>query len=102
MHRYSEEEKQTHITLWQESGLSKLGYSKTIGITYKTFLRWCNRYVPSAKPRAETSQSFIPVSIPPQQRAPINEPIELQYPNGIILRLPIDCPIEKLKTLLLQ
>ena len=65
MNRYSEEEKQTHISLWQKSGLSKLGYSKELGITYKTFLHWCKRYTVSTElPQEVESRSFIPISIP--------------------------------------
>ena len=102
MNRYSEEEKQTHISLWQESGLSKLRYSKEIGITYKTFLHWCKRYtIDTELPQEVESQSFIPVSIPtPTFQNDDLAVIELEYPTGVIVRLPMSFPMDQLKALL--
>ena len=102
MNRYSEEEKQTHISLWQESGLSKLRYSKEIGITYKTFLHWCKRYtIGTDVPQEVESRSFIPISIPtPTLDGDDLALIELEYPTGVIVRLPMDFPMDQLKALL--
>ena len=102
MNRYSEEEKQTHISLWQESGLSKLRYSKELGITYKTFLQWCKRYTISQNlPQEVESRSFIPISIPtPTLQSNDSAMIELEYPTGVIVRLPMNFPMDQLKALL--
>ena len=102
INRYSEEEKQTHIFLWQESGLSKLGYSKEIGISYKTFLHWCKRYtINKDLPQEVESQSFIPISIPASTLKSYDSVmIELEYPTGVIVRLPMNFPMDKLKALL--
>ena len=102
MIRYSEEEKQTHISLWQESGLSKLRYSKELGITYKTFLHWCKRYpIGQDLPQEVESRSFIPISIPASAiDHKTSTMIELEYPTGVIVRLPMNFPVDQIKALL--
>ena len=103
MNRYSEEEKQTHISLWQESGLSKSRYSKELGINYTTFLDWCKRYpIGKELPQEVESKSFIPISIPsPTLQHDGSVMIELEYPTGVIVRLPMGFPMDQLKSLLI-
>lgn len=48
MARYSEEERDTHLELWRESGLSKQAYSKASGLNYKTFLKWSKSSIGSS------------------------------------------------------
>ena len=41
--RYSQEERQVHVELWRESGLSRAAYCRQSGLTYATFAQWVQR-----------------------------------------------------------
>ena len=39
--RYSRQERQAHIELWRESGLSKAAYCRSAGLPYHCLVSWC-------------------------------------------------------------
>lgn len=98
------EEKQTHITLWKESGLNKLEYCKQAGISYSAFCHWVHRYAPSLSPArkkgVKRKSTFIPIAVSEEKSIGISSPIEIRYPNGIHVLCPSGVDISVLKTLL--
>jgi hypothetical protein len=102
---YSKEEKQTHVELWSESGLSKREYSVESGIQYKMFLNWASRFgtkASSSKVRVQ-ADSFIPIEVDKLPESNINKgasTIEILYPNGIQLSCPVNIRVDQLKTIL--
>ncbi|MFM7023300.1 MAG: IS66 family insertion sequence element accessory protein TnpA [Flavobacteriales bacterium] len=107
MIRHSKEEKQTHISLWQESGLSKRAYSKEAGIKYRTFLLWIMSNEPSSKkckPKAKKVSSFIPIALSEETTMSAahsaSAQIEIRYPNGVHVLCPAGVDISVLKSLL--
>ncbi len=99
MIRYSEEEKQTHLALWQESGLSKRAYSIASGLKYRTFLRWFGMLsLSDALPQTKESDRFLSVSI--DEPKTFTESIEIHYPGGVIVKLPGTISLDRLKSLL--
>jgi len=80
---YSKEDKQTHVELWSESGLSKQEYS--IEIKYKTFLNWVYRFGTKPSPSKVSAESFIAIevdSLPKNSRDKYSSIIEILHPNG--------------------
>jgi len=41
--RYTPDERQAHLDLWRESGLSRAAYCRKAGLTYQTFVNWVRR-----------------------------------------------------------
>jgi len=97
MNRYSEEDRDTHLELWRESGLSKQAYSKASGINYKTILRWSKSTVSIPK---VSEEHFISMSLPEPETVLPSEPIEVYYPTGVVVKLPIGTSVSLLKDLL--
>lgn len=100
----SSEEKQTHITLWKESGLNKMEYCKQSGISYSAFCHWVHRYAPSLSPArkkgVKRKTAFIPIALSEEKSIGISAPIEIRYPNGVHVLCPAGVDISILKTLL--
>ena len=101
MVQYSEEDKSTHLALWRESGLSKQAYSKASGVGYKTFLKWSKSCVgmPSV-PQSKKEERFISVAMESSSSIVSDDFIEVRYPNGVIVKLPMGSPISLVKALL--
>ena len=101
MNRYSEEDRDTHLELLRESGLSKQAYSKASGINYKTILRWSKSTTRSPKefhPKKE--EHFISMSLPDEDTGFSPDLIEVYYPTGVVVKLPIGTSLSLLKGLL--
>ena len=80
------------IESWQHSGQSKRAYCETQGITEAVFFYWSKRY------REENEQGgFVSLTTgSPHSFAQIHF-IEVQYPNGVILRLPANTPASQVR-----
>ncbi len=65
-----------------ESGLSKKAFCKREGINPQVFYYWQKRY---RQRNQDDSSSFHPISIKPEASA--NAPLEINYPNGVVIRL---------------
>ncbi len=105
MSNISPEEKQTHISLWKESGLNKMKYCEQAKISYKAFIHWVRRYAPSLSPsrkrKTKKKSAFIPIALSEEKTEKrITHVIEIRYPNGIQLTCPIGVDISVLKSLL--
>jgi len=76
------------------SGLTVAAFCKAEGISTNSFFYW-KRLLPSAPPPAsDTTPRLLAVSVPP------TPPLELVFPNGIVLRLSPDCDLAFLRSLL--
>ena len=64
--RYSTEERQAHVELWRESGLSRAAYCRQSGLTYATFVQWVQRAGETRHERvdgADNEDAFIELSV---------------------------------------
>jgi transposase-like protein len=75
------EEMFTLIGQWQQSGQAQIEFCKEKDITYTTFYYWLKRY----RSQHEPSGGFIPMEVNTGGK----QLIELRYPNGVILQLPL-------------
>lgn len=71
------------IEAWQHSGLSKKSFCKQQGIIKSVFFYWYKKYREEKEPGG-----FIPITV----RASESAIVEIQYPNGVILKLPAGTP----------
>lgn len=71
------EEKELHLHLWKESGLSKAAYAAQCGINRNTFYGWVRRHETKSSRLVEI-QHFTPTA---RDQLSIT-PIELHLPNG--------------------
>lgn len=65
-----------------ESGLSKKAFCKQEGINPQVFYYWQKRY---RQHYQDDSAKLHPISIKPEAAA--NAPLEINYPNGVVIRL---------------
>ena len=56
---YSEEEKRHYCELWQNSGVSKVSFSKSNGLNSKTFSNWCQAYIKEDKRGVEFAKVVL-------------------------------------------
>lgn len=73
------------VEAWRDSGLSKRAFCEERGIEKSAFSYWSKRYK-----EGNHTGGFIPISFngPDEDK----QFIEIQYPNGIVLRLPANTP----------
>jgi hypothetical protein len=75
------------VEAWQDSGLSKKAFCEERGIIKSVFLYWCYRY------REEKGQGgFVPLTLGATHAFAPGYSIEVQYPNGVVLKLPANTP----------
>lgn len=41
--RYTSDDREAHVNLWRESGLSRAAYCREAGLSYATFTQWVQR-----------------------------------------------------------
>lgn len=76
------------VEAWQHSGLSKKAFCEDRDMAKSVFLYWCKRY------REENELGgFVPLSVGTSQGFATSHSIEIQYPNGIVLKLPASTPV---------
>lgn len=63
------------------SGEKKMKFCRERGIRRNTFYYWENKY---HKAKQEAPEGFLPVEI---KGSPIDSPMEIEYPNGVRLKL---------------
>jgi hypothetical protein len=106
-HRNQEraEEMELAIALWRESGLSKYAFCRNEKIGRATFNYWLKKYGNTLNPplskktsKAKSKQSFVALNISSPEQ-PYCE-LELEYPNGVKLRIPFDVSQERLRSLI--
>ena len=75
------------VEAWRDSGLSKKAFCEERGIVKSIFYYWYKKY------REENvSGGFIPLLPEASQALAPGHTIEIQYPNGVLLRLPANTP----------
>ena len=101
------------ISLWQESGLSKYAFCKKENLDRTTFNYWLSKFghklgkrkgsrSKSDKPKRSPS-SFVPVEVSSQteeSKLTLTTTLEIEYPNGVKLSLPIGITTDKLRELI--
>jgi transposase-like protein len=85
--RRTREEMFPIVELWQQSGLSKKSFCKEQGIIKSVFLYWCRKYRDEYEP-----DGFVPLTTGGPLSLTQSHFIEIQYPNGVVLRLPASTP----------
>ena len=79
--RRSKTEMYPIIEAWQNSGQTKQAFCKDRGIPKSIFFYWYKQY------KTDQGQGgFVPIKI--KRGTDIPAIIEIEYPNGIVLRLP--------------
>ena len=96
MNKYSQEEIESYLNQWKESGLSKKDYCEHTGINYWAFKRWCYQYGYVKRRSARSQNGFIQLN--PTSMGPIGN-MEVIYPNGVRIQLPATNNKELLRTL---
>jgi hypothetical protein len=86
--RRTKEEMFPVIEAWQNSGLSKRAFCEEQGIVESVFFYWSKKY------REENEQyGFIPLTVGASHSFTQSHSIEIQYPNGVVLKLPANTPV---------
>jgi len=85
--RRTREEMFPIIEAWQESGLSKKSFCEEQGIIKSVFFYWCRRYREENEPGG-----FVPLNLGTSPAFAPGHSIEIQYPNGVLVRLPANTP----------
>ena len=96
MDNTSNKEKEKHIRQWKSSGLSKKDYCEQCAINYWAFKRWCYQYGYVKKRDSRPQNEFIQLK---PSSMPTSEKIEVIYPNGVRIQLPVANNKELLRTL---
>lgn len=81
--RRSKDEMYPLIEAWQNSGLTGRAFCYQQGIAKSVFYYWHKQYKADKEPGG-----FVPVNINRVHKVAADVFIEIQYPTGIILRLP--------------
>jgi transposase-like protein len=85
--RRTKEEMFPLVETWQHSGMSKKAFCVEHGIVKSVFFYWCRRY------RDDHEQgNFVQLTAGGPRSFNQSHTIEIQYPNGIVLRLPANTP----------
>ena len=80
------------IREWEQSGLTRDQFCNDHNIRVSTFGYWRTKYLRGENP--ETDSDFLPV-----YPAEINQ-VEIQYPSGVILRLPAGICVSQIRSLI--
>jgi hypothetical protein len=85
--RRSKDEMYPVIEAWQDSGLTVQAFCDQNGIAKSVFYYWHKRYKADKEPGG-----FVPININRDHKVAAGSFIEIQYPTGVILRLPGQTP----------
>lgn len=99
---YSEEEKESYISLWRESKLSKNKFCLQEGLSVSTFWGWIERQLPvtqKSKTSAVIKKNWIPVKLSNASPSQASVAIEIILPNGIRIKSSQHTSIAMLTTL---
>ena len=86
--RRSKEEMYPIIDHWQSSGLTKQSFCDQQGIAKSVLCYWHKKY----KSDQEVPNGFLPIKIGDDRSMSSGSKIEIEYPNGVVLRLPDHTP----------
>jgi len=75
------------VEAWQGSGLSKKAFCVRQGVEKSVFMYWWKKYQQCNEPGG-----FIPLTVSSSHSPLQNHSMEIQYPNGVVLKLPTHTP----------
>ncbi len=75
----------TLIRQWESGDLTKKAFSRQHQIPVSVFHYWCRKYRENHSP-----SGFVPIEV--ECFSDAGSAIEIRYPNGITLRLPVGTP----------
>jgi transposase-like protein len=85
--RRTREEMFPIVESWQQSGLSKKAFCEAQGIIKSVFFYWCKKYREEHRPGG-----FVALTTGGVHALAQGQSMEIQYPNGVVLRLPTSTP----------
>ena len=77
---------------FQENPSSIAAFCRTEGVSSASFYLWKRRL--AVEPTTPTTPTFVPITVADTPTAP---PVEVAFPNGIVIRIPADA--QSLRTL---
>jgi hypothetical protein len=86
--RRTKEEMFPVVEAWQNSGQSKTSFCEERGIIKSVFFYWCKKYM-----EEHEQGGFVPLNLGTSQAFAQGHSIEIQYPNGVVLKLPANTPV---------
>ncbi len=105
-HRYNKQEIDLFIEKWHKSKMSKNQYCHQENLSKSTFGYWLKKYKTEkgqeVSSRKSKDKSFIPVRVNSSLNTvdTFESPIEIYYPNGVLLRCSSAIDMSQLKTLI--
>jgi transposase-like protein len=75
------------VEAWQESGLSKKAFCERHGVEKSVFMYWWKKYREVNEPGG-----FIPLTVGSSHSPSQDHLMEIQYPNGVVLKLSAHTP----------
>ena len=91
----TETEKRDIIQRWRASGQSQKEWSRQEGISFHSLRKWISQYKDQEINTKTTRTEFLEVSI--EKHVVSTEKLEIIYPNGVELRLPVRLPLRQLQ-----
>ena len=82
----------TRLQRFRENPSSVAAFCRTEGVSSASFYLWKRRL--AADPPTPATPTFVPLTV---AHTPPSPPVEVTFPNGIVLRVPADA--ESLRTL---
>lgn len=73
-----------HIRQWQDSGLSKMRYSRENDVPYHQLIYWCDKLCQSSETPEEANSKFVSVAVAPAE-AREAATLSVKLPNGICI-----------------
>jgi hypothetical protein len=80
-----EEMMRFHVQSWQQSAGSQKDYCRENNLSYHTFIYWIQKFRRNHQP---VEQAFIAVQGDPS-RPSLAQELEICYPNGVRLKMPV-------------
>jgi len=81
---------QKHVSLWQESGLSKIAYARQYSLVYSQMVYWCTKLEKAPDDKSKPSKDFVTVSVTPGIS---DASLCVHLPNGIVIEGINECSV---------
>jgi len=80
--RSKQEDRQRHIAVWSESGLSRPAYCRESGLKYSTFMSWFKTESEAGVPIGQAAGRFVALAVGCEQLESLGE-VVVRFPNGM-------------------
>lgn len=84
---------------WSESGQSMRRFCKEQKLSYYSFIEW-RKKIQGTSLQGNRTGGFIPVTVKPPPVQTLPEKIEIHYPGGIAVKLPLTTKAGYIRTLI--